>query len=58
MTLQERRCDIGVMKKTLWESRFEKDVVRGRCMKDIVKQSLCERRCRKGRKDDVVGKTL
>ena len=31
------------MKNTLWESRFEKDFVRGRCMKDIARKSILER---------------
>ena len=42
------------MKKTLWESRFEKDFVRGRCMKDIALKSILERCCEK----KVVAKTL
>ena len=42
------------MKKTLWESRFEKDFVRRRCMKDIARKSFLER-CYKKK---VVAKTL
>ena len=53
-TLSERRCVIGVMKKTLWESRFEKDFVRGRCMKHMARKSFLGRCCEK----KVVAKTL
>ena len=51
--MRKTLCE-GVMKNTLWESRFEKDVERGRCMKDIVRKSFSERRCEK----KVVAKTL